>query len=220
MFKKLATAALLLFALTCVGEAQDTHNFDFAASGSALFVKRAEGSGVTQTGTTGLGLLGSLRVHFTEKSAIELSYGRAENSLKYQFPPYNYRVQGRALEFSGAYVRSLHPWGKIRPYFLAGGAALVFNPLDTKTITTVDGEPVENIVFVGASRQTSAAFLYGVGVERPLLGRFSLRLQYRGLLYKAPDFNVQNTINGTSGFFTGAYGHMAEPTVGIVFHFF
>jgi hypothetical protein len=40
----------------------------------------------------------------------------------------------------------------------------------------------------------------------------ALRLQYRGLIYKAPDFNVQNL-------FTGAKGHMAEPSVGIVVKF-
>jgi hypothetical protein len=41
----------------------------------------------------------------------------------------------------------------------------------------------------------------------------ALRLQYRGLLYKVPDFHVPSL------FFTGAKGHMAEPSVGIVVKF-
>ena len=40
----------------------------------------------------------------------------------------------------------------------------------------------------------------------------ALRLQYRGLLYKAPDFKVQNL-------FTGDQGHLAEPSAGIVIKF-
>jgi hypothetical protein len=38
-------------------------------------------------------------------------------------------------------------------------------------------------------------------------------LQYRGLLYKAPDFRVPSLL------FTGAKGHMAEPSAGIVLKF-
>ncbi len=45
-----------------------------------------------------------------------------------------------------------------------------------------------------------------------MTNHLALRLQYRGLVYKAPSFNVQNL-------FTGARGHMAEPSVGIVVKF-
>ena len=75
-----------------------------------------------------------------------------------------------------------------------------------------------------ASQQTKPAFLYGGGFDWrifssvPLIRRsvvtnyLALRLQYRGLVYKAPDFKVQNL-------FTGARGHMAEPSIGIVVKF-
>jgi hypothetical protein len=77
---------------------------------------------------------------------------------------------------------------------------------------------------IPASQQTKPAFLYGGGLDYrvfsriPLIRRSSLtnhlalRLQYRGLLYKAPDFKVQNL-------FTGARGHTAEPTIGLVVKF-
>jgi hypothetical protein len=75
-----------------------------------------------------------------------------------------------------------------------------------------------------ADRRTLIAFLYGGGLDYrifssiPLIRRYpasehlALRLQYRGLVYKAPDFNI-------SGLFTGAYGHLAEPSAGIVIQF-
>ena len=76
---------------------------------------------------------------------------------------------------------------------------------------------------IPASRQTKPAFLYGgesIGESSPACPSFAdhvsshlaLRLQYRGLLYKAPDFKVQNL-------FTGDRGHMAEPTIGVVVRF-
>ena len=77
---------------------------------------------------------------------------------------------------------------------------------------------------IPASQQTKPTFLYGGGLDYqvfslvPLIRRstlthhLALRLQYRGLLYKAPDFKVQNL-------FTGAREHMAEPTIGVVVKF-
>jgi hypothetical protein len=41
----------------------------------------------------------------------------------------------------------------------------------------------------------------------------ALRLQYRGLVYRSPDFGVPGR------FFTGTRGHMAEPSIGIAVKF-
>jgi len=46
----------------------------------------------------------------------------------------------------------------------------------------------------------------------PFSSRFALRLQYRGFIYKAPSFDVP-------GISTDARGHIAEPSVGLVFKF-
>jgi len=107
---------------------------------------------------------------------------------------------------------------RIEPFVFAGAAALIFYPsYDTNTINGV-------LTTIPASQQTRPAFLYGGGLDYRIFSRLpfirrssvsdhlALRLQYRGLLYKAPDFKVQNL-------FTGDRGHMAEPMIGVVVKF-
>ena len=64
----------------------------------------------------------------------------------------------------------------------------------------------------GAYRQTSLAFLYGGGADYRLWRRLWVRAQYRGLIFRAPDF-------GVSDLFISAKGHMAEPSLGLVVKF-
>ncbi len=128
----------------------------------------------------------------------------------------DYRIQGLISEFTGAYVFSFLQSDKLEPFVFGGGGVLVFNP----SITQIDAIASS----IGARRQTKPAFLYGAGVDYkvfsilPIISKSSLsskvalRLQYRGLVYKAPSFDVQNL-------FTGAEGHMAEPSIGLVVKF-
>ena len=98
----------------------------------------------------------------------------------------------------GCYIHEENRWGQSQDsvtFLLAGGGALVFKP------TAND---------FGATTQAKAAFLYGGGIDYNLTRVVGLRLQYRGLVYGAPDF-------GLVGASTGA-GHLAEPSVGLVFH--
>jgi hypothetical protein len=81
----------------------------------------------------------------------------------------------------------------------------VFNP----NLEFINGTPVS----IGATRQTTPAFPYGGGVDYHLFSRFALRLQYRGLFYRAPDFHTPVYL------YTGAIGHMAEPSAGVVIRF-
>jgi hypothetical protein len=45
------------------------------------------------------------------------------------------------------------------------------------------------------------------------------RFQYRGFLYKAPDFKVDQNAGSQVNFFTGGKEHMAEPSIGFVYRF-
>jgi len=149
---------------------------------------------------------------------FEINYGHTSNSQIYSTPPLTYRIQNTIAEYSGAYVFSFHQSDKIEPFVFAGAAALIFYP--SYSLNTVNDVQT----YLPASQQTKPAFLYGGGLDYrifssiPLVRRagftkyLAVRLQYRGLIYKAPDFDVQNL-------FTGARGHMAEPTIGIVVKF-
>ena len=92
-------------------------------------------------------------------------------------------------------------FAKFSPYVLGGGGALAFRPTEN-----VGG-------FVpGASTQTQGAIVYGVGADYGLSRRFALRAEYRGLVYKAPDFSLP-CLNSDS------WTHIAQPSAGIVFRF-
>ena len=66
--------------------------------------------------------------------------------------------------------------------------------------------------FAGATLETKAAFVYGVGAQYAFTRHISLRAEYRGYLYKAPDF-------GVAGLNTDSWTQIAQPSAGIVFRF-
>jgi opacity protein-like surface antigen len=90
---------------------------------------------------------------------------------------------------------------RIRPYALAGAGALVFSPTDGARSTNA-----------GIDSETKATFVYGGGANFDITHFFGVRAEYRGFVYKAPDFNLDNSdLNKTT--------HLAQPSVGIYFRF-
>jgi opacity protein-like surface antigen len=83
----------------------------------------------------------------------------------------------------------------------------------------VSGVPNNVLVNLNTVQQTEGALLYGGGVDYRLFGRLALRLQYRGFVYGSPDFKVNSSTNGAISFVTSTKGHMAEPSIGLVFRF-
>jgi opacity protein-like surface antigen len=90
---------------------------------------------------------------------------------------------------------------KLEPFLLAGSGALVFDPTDRA-----------RALVPGAQRQAKAAFLYGGGVDYDLTHHVALRAEYRGLVYKIPDFNIP-ILNADK------ITHVAQPSAGLVFRF-
>ena len=129
-------------------------------------------------------------------NGIEVTGARTDNSQIFILGTNDYRAQTSVTEFTGAYVLSPFHFEKIEPFLLAGGGALRFYPSNQY----ING----NASPFAATQQTSMAFLYGGGVDYRVWKRIGLRLQYRGLIYKEPNFHVTQ-------FFTGVKGHMAEP---------
>ena len=90
---------------------------------------------------------------------------------------------------------------RIGTYALAGGGALIFDPT---------GNPGGSVASAG--NQAKAAFLYGAGADYALTRHFSWRAEYRGFVYKDPDFGLR-ALN------TDSWTHTAQPSAGIVFRF-
>ena len=65
----------------------------------------------------------------------------------------------------------------------------------------------------GATFEAKGAFVYGAGADYAFTHKhLALRAEYRGYVYKAPDFNLVS-LN------TNAWTHTAQPSAGIVFRF-
>src|ERR1700680_2624268 len=206
MLKKALSAGTLIILFVSFSAAQEVGHLDASVAYGAAFSKTSSNgfNGVTVSPTNAGMILGTFRFRFNRTHGIAVNIGRTNNSQVYILGSNDYRVQTTVTEYTGAYVFSPFHFQKLEPFVLAGGGALRFNPGNQY----ING----NASPFGATQQTSMAFLYGGGVDYRVWKRIGLRLQYRGLIYKEPTFHLAQ-------FFTGVRGHMAEPSVGIVFNF-
>lgn len=195
----LLVCALAVLALALPAVAQDgksSVSVDFTGD----FQKQATGLGVTDSPTYSGGVLANYRYQFNDWSAIEFNYSYTRFTQNY-FPSGDSITQANAQEFTLAYVNTLgtKPGARLRPFLEAGTGGLIFSPV-------LNGSTVDGLT------QDRAVFLFGGGAEYRLMPRVSVRLGYRGLVYKAPDFSVPSQV-------TNATTILSEPYVGVSFHF-
>lgn len=188
----------LVALLSMTAVAQEIRS-EISVQGTGFFTKNSQGNGVrNQAEETGGFLLG-YRYNINRWLAAEANYGYDRDTQSY-FGSTLASLQSNVHQITGSAVVKLPGFARIQPYALAGGGALVFDP------TGKAG------TFSGATRETRGAFLYGAGGDYVLTNHWSLRAEYRGLVYKAPSFNLAN-LN------TNNWTHVAQPSVGIVFRF-
>jgi len=202
---QIVAVAAACFVVATAAQAQI--GLDVALSGTGVFSKSTSSStsNVSNHPTNSVAVLGSIGYHFNQHHAIELGLGHTNNSQLFTVPPDTYRLKTGIFEYTVAYVFSPFTRGRWTPFLLAGGGGLGFN-VDSAYIDTI---PIQ----LGKIRQDRPAFVYGAGTDYRIAPHVALRLQYRGLFFRAPDFGLSNL------FYTGARGHMAEPGFGIVARF-
>jgi opacity protein-like surface antigen len=194
--------ASMVFLLALGATAQETRS-EISFEGTGLFTKDSTGQGTMQRITDTGGFLVGYRYHFNRWLAAETVYGYGRNTQQYFGSARLSRVQANVHEATGGFVLSLPTPTRLRvsPYVLAEGGVLVFDP----TGNTFGAVP-------GTQRQASGVFVYGGGADFPIVKHVSLRAEYRGLVYNAPDF-------GLSSLNTNTTTHTAQPSAGIVFRF-
>jgi outer membrane immunogenic protein len=173
---------------------------EIAVQGTGFFTKNSKGHGIRERATESGGVLFDYRYNLNYWLAADVSYAHGRNTQIYSGST-QARVQANLNQFTGAAVVKLPPLTRLQPYVLAGGGGLVFSPTRNAGGT-----------LTGTTRQTRGAFLYGVGADYALTDHISFRIEYRGLVYKAPTFHLSR-LN------TSAWTRLAQPSVGIVFRF-
>lgn len=202
MLKKAVVVAAVMFACVAASPAQE--HFDASVNVQEVFSKSTSNGNVQQDPTSSWGFLATARAHVAPKFALEFNYGRLSNDQKYALPPFDYRIPTNITEYTGSVVVTPFRHGKWEPFFLVGAGILRFNPQSV----IINGTPTAVALF----QQTKPAFSYGFGTDYRIRGPLGLRVQYRGLFYSPPDFKI-------SGLVTEGKGHLAEPSIGVVFKF-
>ena len=193
---------VLLLLASAVMAQEGEHRNEVSGQIIGFFTKDSQGNGVSQHSTDTGGLLTGYRFYFNHWLGADASYGYTRNTQNNTTADGAFNVHSNIHQTTGALVLGAPvSSARLRPYGLVGGGVLTFDPSGD-----IGG-------FVsGASTQSKAAFLYGGGVDFKLSKLISLRAEYRGLVYKRPDFDV-SSLN------SDATTHTAQPSAGIVFHF-
>jgi opacity protein-like surface antigen len=168
--------------------------------GTALVTKSSTDQIPSNDVTKSGGFLVGYSYQFSRWLGAEGNYGYSRNTNNFITTSGLSSLENDFHEFTGALVGHipLSPRG-IRPYVLGGGGALVFDPTDKFNVS-------------GAERQTRGTFLYGGGANFDISGNSGLRAEYRGLVYKVPDFSV-------SALNLDKFTHLAQPSFGFYFRF-
>jgi outer membrane immunogenic protein len=194
-------AAVLSSASAAMAQDQEGTWHEVAVQGTGFFTKDSQGNGIAQHSTDTGGFLVNYRLHFNRWLGAEAGYGFARNTLQNSTIAGPFNIEANVHQATGALVARIPLLPRFSPYALAGTGALIFDP------TGKVGASV-----TGADRQAKPTFVYGGGVNLGIIKHVSIRVEYRGFVYKAPDFGVA-TLD------SGATRHTAEPSAGIAFNF-
>ncbi len=195
-----AVGSVLVFPAAAMAQEQPRH--EVSLQGTGFFTKDSQGRGISQHSTDTGGFLVGYRYHFNRWLAAEANYGYVRNTQKNLTSTGTFNIQANVHEATAALVVTPPvSVAKLRPYVLAGSGALVFDP---------SGNPGGFVS--GAQTQAKAVFLYGGGVDYAVMEHVSVRAEYRGLVYKRPDFEI-GSLN------SDVIAHTAQPSAGIVFRF-
>jgi opacity protein-like surface antigen len=215
MVRKLSPIVFALLLFAPLLQAQ-TGRSSLSVNATGVFGKNSNGNNnngdnsdyqtVFTSPTKSVGFLATYRYNLNAKSAVDLNYGVTRNTMYYTVNDTTtggqlyYNIQANVHEATADYVYKPIKIGRLSPFFLAGGGVLIYSPTGQSYGTS------------SQERQSKPAFLYGGGADYHVFRNLSFRMQYRGLLYKAPDFGVTSLTSNT-------ITHTAEPSFGLVFHF-
>jgi opacity protein-like surface antigen len=200
MMKTIAATVVgsFLFATAAMAQVEQPSQISF--QGTALFTKDANGDSISRSATQSGGLLVGYSYQFNNWAGVEGNYGYTRNTQNYFGSFGQSSIKANTHEFTGSFVLHIPVHAaNIRPYALAGAGALVFDPRNMDTASGID-------------RQTKGTFVYGGGFDFTVTRNFGVRAEYRGLVYKTPDFTL-SSLNPDK------VTHLAQPSIGFFVRF-
>jgi opacity protein-like surface antigen len=188
------------------GFAQDFKS-EFSVQGTANLPKNSTNIDIPHDATKSGGFLIGYRYHLSSWFGLQGDYGYTRDTQKY-FDPFfgETDIQANIHQLTGEAVISAPSSSRVRPYGLAGIGGLFFRPTNSLN---------NNFIGVGqgsGNNQTKPAFVYGGGVDFDITRYMAFRAEYRGLLFKIPDFQLP-------GLASDNFTHIAQPSVGLVWRF-
>lgn len=204
--KSVLSAVAFIFLFIASGFAQDFKS-EFSVQGTANLPKNSTNIDIPHDATKSGGFLVGYRYHLNPWFALQGDYGYTRDTQKY-FDPFfgETDIQANIHQLTGEAVISTPSSSRVRPYGLAGIGGLFFRPTNSLN---------NNFIGVGqgsGNNQTKPAFVYGGGVDFDISKYLAFRAEYRGLLFKIPDFQLP-------GLASDNFTHIAQPSVGLVWRF-
>ncbi len=169
-------------------------NWEVFIAGGMQFAKATTANSQPLSTTNVVSGQFGIRYHINDYNAIELRYTFAQPRQTYGS---NLFVQARANEYTAAYVWTYPASGFIRPFVLGGLGFTDYTPMASQSVP-------------GSVPERKWLLEYGGGLDLAVAKQWSIRLEYRGLFYRIPDFGLIGIAQ---------LNHMAEPDIALVYHF-
>lgn len=177
---------------------QGVGQFTKTVSGPVTIPATDFGTVVTQTGSSTLGALVTIRYTPKPYFGVEFNGGYARYTEGFNVAPVQIQTQANELTVGYVVTPPYTVFG-LKPYASAGGGIIRFAP------TSRGGQ--------GAPEEGRPGIYYNVGLQKDIVpDRFGFRLGFRQLFYTAPDF-YQNYLTINKSTFT------SEPMIGFYLRF-
>jgi opacity protein-like surface antigen len=195
-----AVGVFVLSATAAFGQVENPSQITVQGTGLITKDSTADSTSTSHRTTKSGGLLVGYSYQFNRWAGAEGNYGYTRNTQNFLGSFGQSSIQTDVHEVTGSFVAHIPvSIARVRPYALAGAGALIF-------------DPTERFAINGVERETKPTFVYGGGVNFDLTRNFGVRAEYRGLLFKTPDFSV-NSLN------LDKVTHLAQPSVGFFVRF-
>jgi Outer membrane protein beta-barrel domain len=178
-------------------------------SAFGLFGSQANGNGIGEQATQAGGGSAGYRFHLGRSSSLEGRYGFSRNSQKFSLGNTVSSVSAYFSEISGSYVYSFATTRRIQPFLEGGGGVVLFSPGNYGSTASIYGGSGSA---TSLPTQAKGMFVYGGGADIATASHLYLRLEFRDLGYKTPDF-------GNPLYRSNTFSFAYEPSIGLAYRF-